>query len=380
MMKESFARIWQLIVKEFIQVFRDPRARFSLIAPPLVQMLIFGYAASFEVRHVTTAILDLDHSQESRELISRFWASDYFDITGNLKERSEIAGLIDRRKIALAIHIMPGFAENLRKGQTAGVQVILDGTDSNTALVALSYVGAITQRFSQEYLADHIMRTMPAVARVPSVQLMERPWFNPDLDSTWFFVPGTIGALTLTLVMTMTAFAIVREREIGTLEQIMVTPVSPAELIAGKTVPYFLIALVQLTLVALLAVFWFRVPFEGSVPVMILGSFLFIFSVLAIGLLISTISATQQQAMVTSFFFIMPAITLSGFSFPISSMPTFLQWLTYIDPLRYFEVVLRDSFLKGNGISVLWPQMVAMAVLGGVLITFASIRFHKTLD
>jgi ABC-2 type transport system permease protein len=379
-MKESFDRIWQLIVKEFIQILRDPRARFSLIAPPIVQMLIFGYAASFEVRHVTTAILDLDHSQESRELVSRFWASEYFDITYNLVDSGQIANLIDRRKIALAIHIMPGFAESLRKGQTASVQVILDGTDSNTALVALGYIGSITQRFSQQYLEDRMMRTMPEDARVPSVELVQRPWFNPDLDSTWFFVPGTIGALTLTLVMTMTAFAIVREREIGTLEQIMVTPVSPAELIAGKTVPYLLIALIQLTIVALLAVFWFQVPFNGNILVLMLGSLLFIFSVLAIGLLISTVSATQQQAMVTSFFFIMPAITLSGFSFPISSMPTFLQWLTYIDPLRYYEVVLRDSFLKGNGIAILWPQMVAMAILGGVLITFASIRFHKTLD
>ena len=379
-MKESFNRIWRLIIKEFIQVLRDPRARFSLIAPPIVQMLIFGYAASFEVRHVTTAVLDLDHSQESRELISRFWASDYFDITRNLNDRREIAGLIDRRQIALAIHIMPGFAENLRKGQTANVQVILDGTDSNTALVALGYIGSVTQRFSQQYMEDRLMRTMPQIGRIPSVNLVERPWFNPDLDSTWFFVPGTIGALTLTLVMVMTAFAIVREREIGTLEQIMVTPVSPAELIAGKTVPYMMIALIQLTIVALLAVFWFRVPFQGSVMVLMLGSVLFIFSVLAIGLLISTVSATQQQAMVTAFFFIMPAITLSGFSFPISSMPVFLQWATYIDPLRYYEVVLRDSFLKGNGMAVLWPQMLAMAILGGVLITFASIRFHKTLD
>ncbi len=379
-MKESLHRIWQLIVKEFIQVLRDPRARFSLIAPAIVQMLIFGYAASFDVRHVTTAILDLDHSQESRELVSRFWSSEYFDITRNLSNRSEIIDLIDRRKITLAIHIMPGFAEDLRKGQTASVQVVLDGTDSNTALVALGYIGNITQRFSQQYLADHTMRIMPAVTRVPSVQLIQRPWFNPDLDAAWFFVPGTIGALTLTLVMTMTAFAIVREREIGTLEQIMVTPISPAELLVGKTVPYFTIAMVQMTLVALIAVFWFQVPFHGSILVMILGSVLFIFSVLAIGLLISTVSATQQQAMVTAFFFIMPAITLSGFSFPISSMPAFLQWVTFIDPLRYFEVVLRDSFLKGNGIAVLWPQMMAMAILGGVLITFASIRFHKTLD
>ena len=379
-MKESFDRVWQIIIKEFLQIFRDPRARFSLIAPPIIQMLIFGYAASFEVRHVTTAILDLDHSQESRELVSRFWASDYFDISQNLDNRNEITSLIDRRQVTLAIHIMPGFAEDLRKGNTARVQIILDGTDSNTALVALGYIGSITQRFSQQYIDDRVMRVMPVLSRVPSVELVQRPWFNPDLNSTWFFVPGTIGALTLTLVMTMTAFAIVREREIGTLEQIMVTPISPAELIAGKTIPYLLIALAQLTLVALLAAFWFGVPFRGSVFVLILGSVLFIFSILGVGLLISTVSATQQQAMVTSFFFIMPAITLSGFSFPISSMPTALQWLAYIDPLRYYEVVLRDTFLKGNGLGVLWPQMAAMAILGVGVITFAAIRFHKTLD
>jgi ABC-2 type transport system permease protein len=379
-MKESFDRVWQVIIKEFLQIIRDPRARFSLIAPPIIQMLIFGYAASFEVRHVTTAILDLDHSQESRELVSRFWASDYFDISQNLDNRNEITSLIDRRQVTLAIHIMPGFAEDLRKGNTARVQIILDGTDSNTALVALGYIGSITQRFSQQYIDDRVMRVMPVLSRVPSVELVQRPWFNPDLNSTWFFVPGTIGALTLTLVMTMTAFAIVREREIGTLEQIMVTPISPAELIAGKTIPYLLIALAQLTLVALLAAFWFGVPFRGSVFVLILGSVLFIFSILGVGLLISTVSATQQQAMVTSFFFIMPAITLSGFSFPISSMPTALQWLAYIDPLRYYEVVLRDTFLKGNGLGVLWPQMAAMAILGVGVITFAAIRFHKTLD
>jgi len=379
-MRDSFDRIWQIITKEFLQILRDPRARFSLIAPPILQMLIFGYAASFEVRHVTTAILDLDHSQESRELVSRFWASDYFDISQNLDNRNQITGLIDRRQVTLALHIMPGFAENLRKGNTAQVQVILDGTDSNTALVALGYIGSITQRFSQQYINDRVMRVMPALSRVPSVELVQRPWFNPDLNSTWFFVPGTIGALTLSLVMTMTAFAIVREREIGTLEQIMVTPISPAELIAGKTFPYLMIALVQLTIVALLAAFWFGVPFRGNVLILILGSVLFIFSILGVGLLISTVSATQQQAMVTAFFFIMPAITLSGFSFPISSMPRVLQWITYINPLRYYEVVLRDSFLKGNGLGILWPQMAAMTVLGAGLITFAIFRFHKTLD
>ena len=375
------ARIRQMVIKEFIQILRDPAARFSLIVPPLLQMLIFGYAATYEVRNVNTAVLDLDHTQESRDLLARFAASGYFQVSTSLSNRRQIADLIDRGDASLAIQILPGFAEGLRKQGNAAVQVVVDGTNSNTALIALGYVGQISGQYAQEYRADYMARVAPALAAlIPSVELQPRPWFNPDLDSQWFFVPGTIGTLTLTLVLTMTSFAIVREREIGTLEQIMVTPISPAEFVAGKTIPYLIIALGQLLIVSLLGVFWFQIPFRGSVPVLLLGSVLFVVTVMAVGLFISTISRTQQQAMVSAFFFIMPAITLSGFSFPISAMPRALQMLSHLDPLRPYLVVLRGTFLKGVGLRVLWPQILGMAAFAIVLFTASVRRFQKTLD
>jgi ABC-2 type transport system permease protein len=379
-MNGTLERIRRLIVKEFIQTLRDPHARFGLIVPPIIQMLVFGYAASYTVRHVATAILDQDHSQESRELAARFWSSAYFDVGPPPADAHQIDELIDHRRITMAVRIMPGFSEQLRKGGTAPVQVILDGTNSNTALVALSYVVQITQRYSAQYLADHLARVYPAGMQMPSIELIERPWFNPDLDSRWFFVPGTIAALTMVLVVTMTAFAVVREREIGTLEQIMVTPIRPFEMIAGKTIPYVAIALVQVAVVTAVAIVWFQVPFRGSFALLLLGSIAFIFSVLGAGLSISTLSATQQQALVTAFFLIMPNIILSGFAFPIDSMPHALQLLTYLDPMRYYLIILRDCFLKGNGVAILWPQLAALFVLGAVLLTVSVLRFHKSLE
>jgi ABC-2 type transport system permease protein len=218
------------------------------------------------------------------------------------------------------------------------------------------------------------------MSRVPSVQLESRPWYNPDLRSRWFFVPGIVGSLTLVLVTTLTAFAVVREREVGTLEQIMVTPIRPFEFILGKTVPFFLIGLLDVTLIAVIGTLWFQVPFRGEIMVLCAGALLFLLCMLGVGLLISTMSSTQQQAMVTSFFFIMPAVTFSGFGFPISTMPQWLQYLTYLSPLRYFLVVLRGTYLKGVGFNILWPQMLAMAFLGTVLLTSAVLRFHKALD
>jgi ABC-2 type transport system permease protein len=218
------------------------------------------------------------------------------------------------------------------------------------------------------------------IAHLPRIVLEPRPWFNIDLDSQWFFVPGVIGNLVLVMVVNLTAFAIVREREIGTLEQIMVTPIRRVEFVLGKTVPFFLIGLLDTLLISLAGTLWFGVPFRGSIGVLAFGAILFIFGVLGIGLFISTISATQQQALVTAFFFIMPAITFSGFGTPISSMPPFLQWLTYLDPLRYFLVVIRGVYLKGVGLDVLWPQMAAMGVFGVVMLAISVSRFQKSLD
>ena len=375
------ARLKQMLIKEFIQVFRDKRTRFVLLGPPIIQMLIFGYAATFEIRHVPTVVLDLDHSQESRDFLSRFSSSPYFDVQHQLTDQRQIKDIIDRGLATTAIQINPGFAENLRKGQTAPVQVIVDGTNSNTALIAVGYVNQIASTFAHDYQTDRIERTNPQlIALMPQVQLEQRPWYNEDLKSRWFFVPGVIGSLTLVLVTTLTAFAVVREREIGTLEQIMVTPIRPSEFILGKTLPFFLIGLFDVSLIALVGTLWFQVPFRGHILVLLAGAVLFLLCMLGVGLLISTVSSTQQQAMVTSFFFIMPAITFSGFGFPISTMPVWLQNLTYMDPLRYFLVVLRGTYLKGIGLDMLWPQMVAMGGLGVLLLTVSVFRFHKALD
>jgi ABC-2 type transport system permease protein len=376
-----FGRLKQMLIKEFIQVFRDKRTRFILIGPPIIQMMVFGYAANYEIRHVPTVVLDLDHSQESRELVSRFTSSPYFEVQRQLTDSRQLGDLIERGDATVGLEIDAGFAQKLRSGQTAPLQVIVDATNSNTALIASGYISQIAQGFAAQYQRDRINRIAPQLIEVmPQVELAPRPWYNPDLSSRWFFVPGIIGSLTLVLVITLTAFAVVREREIGTLEQMMVTPIRPAEFILGKTLPFFLIGIFDVALISVVGSLWFQVPFRGHVSVLALGAVLFILCMLGVGLLISTISATQQQAMVTSFFFIMPAITFSGFGFPISTMPHWMQLFSYVIPLRYFLIVIRGTYLKGVGMDILWPQMAAMAGLGVALLTVSILRFHKALD
>ncbi|MDD2271252.1 MAG: ABC transporter permease [Desulfuromonadaceae bacterium] len=374
-------RLRHMLIKEFIQVFRDKRARFFLFGPPIIQMLIFGYAATLEIKHVPTAIVDYDNSQVSRDLISRFTASRYFDVRHRLADSRQIAAVIERGDAVLAIQINAGFARRVRKGQVAHVQVIVDSSNSNTALVGLGYVNEVTGAFAGDYQLETLQRTSPlAIARMPKIVLDRRPWYNTDMSSQWFFVPGVIGNLLLVIVMTLTAFAVVREREIGTLEQIMVTPIRRAEFILGKTIPFFLIGLFDALLISSVGTLWFKVPLRGSLAVLTLGTVLFLFCVLGIGLFISTVSLTQQQAMVTGFFFIMPSIIFSGFGSPISSMPTFLQYLTYINPMRYYQTVLRGIYLKGVGLEALWPHLAAMALIGGVMLTISILRFHKSLE
>jgi ABC-2 type transport system permease protein len=374
-------RLKQMLIKELIQVFRDKRTRAILIVPPIIQMMIFGYAATYEVRNVPMAIIDLDHSQESRDLVSRFESSQYFNVQYRLTDSRQLSALIDQGKVTLGLEIHANFAKHLRKGESTPVQLIVDATNSNTALIASGYVSQIVLGFSRSYQQDRIGHIAPQlIETLPRVELEQRPWYNIGLRSRWFFVPGIIGSLTLILVITLTAFAVVRERETGTLEQIMVTPIRPAEFILGKTLPFFLIGLFDVILIAVVGSLWFQVPFRGHISVLLLGAVLFLLCMLGVGLLISTVSATQQQALVTAFFFIMPAITFSGFGFPISSMPQWMQYLTYLSPLRYFLVVLRGTFLKGIGMNILWPQMAAMAGLGTCLLTIAILRFHKALD
>lgn len=374
-------RLRQMLIKEFIQVFRDKRARVLLFGPPIIQMMIFGYAATLEIKHVPTLIVDYDNSQVSRDLVSRFAASRYFDIRKRLPDSGQVKEYIDDGEVTVAIQIPAGFAADIRKGKTAHVQVIVDSSNSNTALVGLGYVNEVTSRFAGDYLKDSLQRTATfALSRMPNIVLDKRPWFNTDMSSQWFFVPGVIGNLILVIVVTLTAFAVVREREIGTLEQIMVTPIRRTEFILGKTIPFFLIGMFDAALISTIGVLKFSIPLRGSIGVLALGTVLFLLCVLGIGLFISTVSLTQQQAMMTAFFFIMPSVVFSGFGSPISSMPEFFQYLTYLNPLRYYQTVLRSVYLKGVGLDLLWPQMAAMAVIGITMLTVSVVRFQKSLE
>lgn len=376
-----FDRIFRIMIKELIELKRDRWMRFHLLVPPLLQMLVFGYAATFEVFHVSTVILDHDHSQESRDLIERFAANGRFTVSGMARTENDVTRDLNDGTASVAITIQPGFSELLRQGVTAPVQVSVDGTNSNTALIALGYVNVIAQGFAQDYAQNLAGRTAQGLAlRQVEVSLEQRPWYNPDLNGRWFFVPGVIGTVTMIMVINLTAFAVVREREVGTLEQIMVTPIRPHEFILGKTVPFFLVGLGEVTLIAIFGVFWFDVPFVGNPLALLVGTSLFLLSSLAVGLLISTLCRTQQQAFATNFFVINPLFILSGFAFPIASMPVLLQWLSYVNPLRYYLVIIRATFLKGVGFSILWPEFAALAVIGTVLLSASVLRFRKSLD
>jgi ABC-2 type transport system permease protein len=376
------SRIINILVKEFIQLWRDKWGRFRLIAPPLIQLLLFGYAATFEVYHVSTAVLDLDRTQESRELVARFTSSNRLNIVKRAQSQDEIDRMIDRSDAAVALVIHAGFANLLRKGQEAPLQVLVDGTNSNTALIALGYINTIASEFSQDYavgLMQHV-QGIKGMNNIVQVTVAQRPWYNPDFNGRWFFVPGVIATITLVMVVNLTAFAVVREREVGTLEQIMVSPIRPAEFILGKTVPFFVVGVGIAGLITIVGILWFQIPFVGNPFVFIFGTMLYLLSLLALGLLISTVCSTQQQAFATNFFVLNPFFILSGFSFPISSMPDALQWFTYVNPLRYFLVVIRGTFLKGVGLDILWPDFLAMAAIAAVLLTVSILRFRKSLE
>lgn len=375
-----FDRLRVMLVKEFLELRRDPWALFRLFVPIVIQVILFGYAATFTVSHVATAVLDLDHSQASRALISHFLANSRFDLADVAETQSQLTADIDSGRAIVAIAIHARFGQDLNNGRAAPLQVDVDGTNSNTALIALGYISQIVAQFQAEETA----KAWPAHAgaAVPSltVTLQQRPWFNEGLEDRWFFIPGVIGTLTLVQVVMLTAFAVVREREVGTLEQIMVSPIRPIEFILGKTVPFFLIGLGDVALVTVVGVWWFGVPFVGSPLVMLLGASLFLLAALGLGLLLSTLSHTQQQAFALMFFLVNPLFILSGFAFPIAAMPEVLQWFTLVNPLRYFLVVIRAVFLKGVGVADLWPSLLAMAALAAATLALSVLRFRKSLD
>jgi drug efflux transport system permease protein len=372
-MKKSLERIRQIVIKEFIQVFRDKRMRFFLFVPPLVQLLMFGYVVSLDVNNIHTAYLDYDKSPESRELARRLEASGYFTIKQRPASAGEIRELMDKGEVLCAIQVNRGFQKDLKKGGPAEVQVIVDGTYSNTALIALNYTNRVVAKYSQDLSAPLIKNARAGV------DMRTTAWYNPELKSRVYFVPGVIASIIMLVSLMLTSMAVVREREAGTMEQLMVTPIKPIELMIGKTLPFAAISFLDMLLVTAVGVFWFEVPIRGSLVLLLASTAIYLLSVLGTGLFISTISKTQQQALMAAMFFNMPAILLSGFAFPIENMPPFFQYVTYLNPLRYFLIVIRGVFLKGSGIGVLWPQIAPLLAIGIVVIGLSALRFRKRL-
>jgi ABC-2 type transport system permease protein len=368
-----------MLIKEFLQVLRDPRMRAVIIAIPIAQVLIFGYAVSTDVRDIRTAVYDQDNTPRSRDLVDRFSGSGYFRVVRRLGREEDVGNVLDRGEAKAVLRIDRGFGDAVGAGRTGRVQLLLDGTDSNTASLVLKYAARITADENERMLARTVRRATGHGPPPPPVVLAERAWFNPNLDSREYFLPGVIALLVMVVSLLLSSMAIVREKEVGTIEQIMVTPIGRLEFILGKTIPFALIGFLDVGLIAAVAVFWFGVPIRGNPLVLLASTGLYLMSTLGVGLLISTISRTQQQAMMTAFFFMQPALLLSGFLYPIANMPAVVRWLTYLNPLRYFLVIIRGVFLKGVGVEILWPQMAALAVLGTLLLVLAAGRFKKTL-
>ena len=374
-----FDRIKHILVKEFLQVFRDPKMAPIIFVMPVVQLLIFGYAATTDVKHITTAIYDLDNTPLSRELVSRFEASGYFDVTAKLDREAQVQRVLDRAEAQVVLRIDVGFDDRLRGGHDAQLQLLIDGSDSNVANIVLAYSARIGEQFSEDLLNKRLASLGTAARKSGRIELQSRAWFNDNLESRNFYVPGVMAILVFISTLMLTSMAIVREKEIGTMEQVMVSPVRPWEFILGKTAPFVLIGFADVLLITVVGTLWFDVPIRGSLWLLLGCTGLYLMTTIGAGLLISTISQTQQQAMMTTFFFGFPAILLSGFMFPIANMPPLVQWLTYLDPMRYFLVIVRGIFLKGVGAAILWPEMVELTVLGLATLTFATTRFHKTL-
>jgi ABC-2 type transport system permease protein len=365
----SPGRVWEVVRKEFRQVFRDPRMWRVVFVAPVIQLIVFGYAVSTDVRDTPTFVVDASRTPESRELLDAFTAPGYFRVVGRSDRIGDVVRMLDHGDALVGVVIPVDFATRLRDGRGAAVQLLLDGTQSNTALVAQGYAERIVQ--------DYAARVAGGVTL--AVELRERAWFNPDLASRNYNVPAVAGAIIFLVCLLLTSLAVVREREIGTLEQLMVSPLSGPELIAGKTIPFALIGLADVALVTAAALLWFDVPFAGSFALLLLASLLFILSGLGVGLLVSSVSKTQQEAFMTTFLIFMPTILLSGLMFPVSSMPEFFQWATLANPMRHYLEIVRGIFLKGAGLQPLWMQYAALAALGVGILAFATTRFHKRI-
>jgi len=369
-------RLRFIVKKELTQTFRD-RATFRImILTPVLQLLIYGYVVTTDLRLIPVVLCDQDRTQASGVLVERFTTSGYFEVFRRVDSQREVDACLDRGLATMAMIIPAGYGERLAAGRTAGIQLIFDGSNSNRATLAQAYAGTIVAETGFEVVFDRFRRLGARVERV-LLDTEPRVWYNPELKSLHYMVPGVICALLLQLLVPLTSLGIVREKERGTIEQLRVTPIRPAELILGKTLPGVIIGFFNVLVILVVGRFWFGVPLKGSLLILLLTSGLFIISSLALGIFISTITETQQQAMFTSQFMIVPNLLLSGFMFPISSMPQVMQYFTYLIPLRYFLEIVRGIFLKGVGLDVLWPQSLALLAFGSVMLALSILRFGR---
>ncbi len=373
-MSEAWLRIRRLAVKELRQLLRDPKTQRIIFLAPVVQLLLFGYAVNTDVRGVATVVVDHDRTRSSRELVEALTADGTFRIVEASDDPGRIAGALDRGDAVTGVWIPPGFARDLGAGRSPAVQILVDGTNSNTATVAQGYAQRIVLAYGAE--------GGPGAARATpgGVELRPRAWFNPGLESRVYNVPAVIGVIVLLMCLLLTALAVVRERELGTLDQLLVSPLSAGELILGKTLPVAGIALVQLAMITAVALLWFGIPFRGSAPALLAGAVLYILAGLGFGLLISTLSRTQQEAFLAIFLFFFPAIILSGFLYPIDTMPVVFQRLTLLNPLRHFLEIVRGIFLKGVGPDALWIQYGALLAMAALVLGLAVVRFRRSVE
>ncbi len=367
----NLARLARLIRKEFRQMLRDPRSRRMLFVSPIIQLLIFGYAVNTDVKNSATMIIDDDHTADSRALIQTLGATQYFDVGTLGNSPADLTRALDRGRVLMGVHIPRGFSVDLASGRTARVQLLVDGSTANTANVALGYATQIITEWGLQHAGGTPRNAIGVDFRV-------RAWYNPNLESRAYNVPAVMGNIVMMMALLLTSLAVVRERELGTLEQLMVSPLTSGELIVGKTIPATVVALADMVLITAVSLLWFKIPFQGSFLVLGVASLFFIITGLGVGLMISTISFTQQEAFMSMFLFFLPAMMLSGMMFPVENMPKLLQNLTLLDPIRHYLVIVRGVFLRGAGWEILAPQIVVLMVIGVLTLGFATVRFHKT--
>lgn len=373
------AVIGEMIRKEFYQIRQDRRMLFVSVMAPFAMVLLLGYAATTDIKNSTLVVCDMDRTAASREFIRGFTNTTYFIGRYAVEAPADVDPLIEDGRANIGLVIPIGFARKGLAGETAQVQVILDGTDANTANILLGYAGQIVASWSQRVTAQYL--PLMRQARIGRILPEPRIWFNPDLLSAYYMVPGVVALVLMIITMTLTSLGIVKEKEIGTLEQLMVTPIRPYQLIIGKLLPFTAIGFIDVVIVLAIARFWFNVPMVGSLPLLFALSGLFILTTLGLGLFISTIARSQQQAMlIAQFFFFMPFLFLSGFAFPVANMPRAIQYATYVIPLRYFLEIVRGVFLKGAGLAELWTQALALLGIGILILSLSVMRFHKTLE